>query len=76
MKLFETLRRRWSDSRASIENPSVPLSLAAFLGWLGAGEPTAAGEVINVATAMQITTVYRCVRLIAESVASLPLVIY
>jgi HK97 family phage portal protein len=79
MNLLSRVRermRQWADARASLENPSVPLSLAAFLGWLGAGEPTPAGEIINVASAMQITTVYRCVRLIAESVASLPIVIY
>jgi HK97 family phage portal protein len=76
MKLVDTLRQAWAYTRASIENPGVPLSLSAFLGWMGAGEPTAAGEVINIANALQITTVYRCVRLIAESVASLPLVIY
>jgi HK97 family phage portal protein len=76
MNLFTRVRSAWTSARASLENPSVPLSLAAFLGWLGAGEPTASGEIINVASAMQITTVYRCVRLLAESVASLPLVIY
>lgn len=79
MSLLSRVRGRvqqWANARASLENPSVPLSLAAFLGWLGAGEPTASGEIINVASAMQITTVYRCVRLLAESVASLPLVIY
>jgi HK97 family phage portal protein len=77
LNLGNTLRRVFGgEARASLENPSVPLSLASFFGWLGAGEPTASGEVINVATAMQITTVYRCVRLIAESVASLPLVVY
>jgi HK97 family phage portal protein len=73
---FMSRIREWMSARASLENPSVPLSLAAFLGWLGAGEPTASGEIINVASALQITTVYRCVRLLAESVASLPIVIY
>jgi HK97 family phage portal protein len=76
MNLLNRVRSAWTSARASLENPSVPLSLSAFLGWLGAGEPTASGEIINVANALQITTVYRCVRLLAESVASLPLVIY
>ena len=58
-----------AESRGGLENPSVPLSLASFLAWQGAGEPTASGEVINVATAMQITSVYACIRLIAESCA-------
>ena len=67
---------RLGEERASIENPAVPLSLSSFLSWMGAGEPTASGEIINVANALQISAVYSCVRLIAESVASLPLVIY
>lgn len=62
-------RQAATEQRASLENPAVPLSLASFLAWFGAGDPTASGEVINVATAMQVTAVYACVRLIAESCA-------
>ena len=35
-----------------------------------------AGETVNEKTAMQISTVYACVRLLAESVAALPLSLY
>lgn len=65
-----------NEHRTSLENPSVPLSLASFLGWLGAGEPTASGEIVNVQTALQITDFYIGIRCITESVSSLPLVIY
>jgi HK97 family phage portal protein len=56
-----------------LNNPAVPLSSPALWQWLQGGEPTAAGELVTDLTALQITTVYRCVRFIAESIASLPL---
>ncbi len=37
---------------------------------------TAAGKTVNERTAMQVTAVYACVRILAESIASLPLHIY
>jgi HK97 family phage portal protein len=63
-----------SDTRSNpLENPAVSLSSPAVFQWLSNGEPTAAGELINEANALQITTVYACIRVLAESVASLPL---
>jgi len=47
----------------------------AFSLMLG-GEPTASGESINETTALQISWVYTCVRVIAETAGSLPLRIY
>lgn len=70
--LEEQRASRATESRASLDNPSVPLSLASFLAWMGSGEPTASGEIINAATALQISDVYSCVRVITESCASLP----
>ena len=61
----------------SIENPSVPLaSPAAFNMIFGGGEPTASGESVSEANALTISPVYACVRLIAESVAGIPLKVY
>ena len=37
---------------------------------------TAAGKAVNERTAMQTTTVYACVRILAESIAGLPLHVY
>lgn len=38
--------------------------------------PTTAGEVVTEQTAMQTTAVYACVRILSESIASLPLHVY
>lgn len=43
---------------------------------LGSGGETDAGETITVDVALQLATVWACVRLIAETVATLPLVLY
>jgi HK97 family phage portal protein len=60
-----------------LENPSVALgNLSAIWSWISGTEPTASGEIIDNNTALQIITVYSCVRLIAETVASLPLKLY
>jgi HK97 family phage portal protein len=54
-----------------------------FAGWLGAMStqwysfgPPAAGVNVTEFTALQLTTVYACVRIIAETIASLPLNVY
>src|ERR1700722_16915199 len=60
----------------SLENPSVPLSAAGFLAWVMGGEPKASGEQVTVTPALQQITVYACVRVLAESVASLPVYVY
>lgn len=56
------------------ENPSTPL--AAIAKWLNAGNQTVAGELVNESIALQITTVRACITVLAESVASLPCVLY
>ena len=60
----------------SLNNPSVPLTAAGFLAWATASEPTASGEQVTLNTALQQITVNTCVRILAESVASLPLYVY
>lgn len=42
----------------------------------GYGVPTASGVVVNETTAMRVSTVYRCVSLIAGTIASLPCEVY
>ncbi len=59
-----------------LENPSMPLGGPGFWAWLFSGESTESGEQINDFTALQQATVYSCVRIISESIASLPLKIY
>lgn len=63
--------------RRSLENPATPLSAPA--DWLFdtfGGPPTLSGAHINERTALQMSIVYACVRVIAESIASLPLHVY
>jgi HK97 family phage portal protein len=52
---------------------SGSLSPTAIFQWLHSGESTAAGEIVNESNALKITTVYGSVRVIAESIASMPL---
>jgi HK97 family phage portal protein len=59
-----------------LENPATPLGGPGFWAWLFAGETTESGEHINDYSALQQATVYACVRVISESVASLPLTVY
>ena len=60
-----------SESRSWMDSPSVPLTATNAWNDLSGG-PTASGEYVSVQTAMAISTVYTCVTLLAEAVASLP----
>jgi HK97 family phage portal protein len=59
-----------------LENPSVSLTSPAAWGWLSGGHGSDSGEVITPYTAMMVSTVAACVKVISESIASLPLTIY
>ena len=54
----------------TLENPAVSLSDPAAWGWLLSGNQTDAGELINDQTALKISTVFTCIKVLAESVAS------
>jgi HK97 family phage portal protein len=57
--------------------PGAGLSLTAFLGWsMEGGDPTASGEIVNAATALQNATVQTCVRVISDGVSTLPCKLY
>ena len=60
--------RRWG---GSLGDPTTPLTAVAVWDEMNGG-PTASGEMVSDRTAMAISTVYSCVTLIAEAVASLP----
>ena len=47
-----------------------------FSGWPFLFGKSAAGKCVNEFTAMQTTAVYACVRILAESIAGLPLHVY
>jgi len=48
----------------------------ALIQWFGGGTASASGAVVTEDTAMNHTAVYACVRILAETVASLPLSVY
>jgi len=71
--LQNVINRFSSETRGNpAENPSVSLSSPAVWSWITGSEPTASGELIDERKALQISTVYVCVRIIAETIASLP----
>jgi HK97 family phage portal protein len=63
------------EERASLENPSVSLTdpRAWEILW---GEARVAGVSVSPETAMRIAAVYSCVRIIAETIASLPFQVF
>ena len=70
--LSNVIHRLTGENRASPENPAVSLSSPAIWQWITGSEPTASGELIDERKALQISTVYVCVRIISETIASLP----
>ena len=53
-----------------------PQNFYHFSGWPFVFGRSASGKKVNEFTAMQTTAVYACVRILAESIASLPLQVY
>lgn len=73
VQLFpSTLRRMLRAAKWGSIPPRDPV-VAAFLGY---GTESAAGVVVTPDTAQQVAAVYACVRVIAETLASLPLHVY
>lgn len=73
------LERIWhgSEVRASPENPSTNLSdSASWLVEAMGGGIGATGRAVTPESAMRLSAVYACVRVIAEDIASLPLCVY
>lgn len=60
----------WLEKRSTLQNPSQ------WMTDLFSAGPSATGKSVNPHTAMQSTAVYSCVRVLAETVASLPLHLY
>jgi HK97 family phage portal protein len=61
-----TVERRWN-----LNSPSTPLTAVAAWNDTGGG-PTSSGEIVTEKNALCISTVYTCVTILAEAVASLP----
>lgn len=69
-------RREPTLVRSSLEDPRVSIGDPAALQKIFGEEPSSAGIVVSEARAMRLSTVYTCVRILAETLASLPLHIY
>ncbi len=59
------------ERRSSLANPEQWL-----IDWFSGGAQSASGVTVNERTALQSTAVFSCVRVLAETVASLPLPVY
>ena len=70
MKLFEWLKGKFSRDKPATSNLYQYSGFPFFFG------KSASGNFVNENSALQCTAVYACVRIIAESVASLPLHVY
>lgn len=67
---------RWTGLKAQqYASAALGLTDPALASWFSGGT-TAAGKAVTATTAMQITTVWACVRVLAETVGSLPWGIY
>ena len=76
MNLRSILKRLRGGQDAPLAvNNSLALGNAELYELL-AGSPAASGLVVNEVSAMRVTAVYACVRLIAGAIASLPLAVY
>jgi HK97 family phage portal protein len=61
----------------SLESPAIPLSSLGnpggwFLNWAN-GEPTSSGEHVTPFTALQVTTITACTKLISEGIGQMPI---
>lgn len=56
--------------------PNIPMNDPGLISLFGDGDATDAGVVVNDETAVKFSAVYACVRIIAETIASLPLKTY
>lgn len=69
---FISLNLQAPEKRSGMfDDPTTPLTAVAVWNELDGG-PTASGEIITERTAMAVSTVYTCVTILSEAVASLP----
>lgn len=64
------------ESRNSLENPRVPLASSSMISTLDVGNPNQTGKCITEVTSLQCTTVYACMKVLGETLATLPLQIF
>ena len=59
-----------------LEVPGMLSNIGAVFGWVFGGQQSAAGELIDPDTALCIESVYTCIRIISNTIGSLPLKLY
>lgn len=67
---------RLREQRATIEDPTTPLDAQNLERWLGGSVRTRSGADVSEDTALKLSAVKACVSILAESVATLPLLWY
>lgn len=75
MTIVSMLRQLRGGPQAGLQNPAVPLTSSALIGWLG-GTPASSGRVVTERTALGLPSVWRAVNLIAGTCSALPLHAY
>lgn len=76
MGIRNIIKNLISNQEAQTENESnVTTPSKWFVNWIN-GEETASGELVNEETAMKMSAVYACIRLLSQSVAKLPIHVY
>lgn len=73
---FEAYRSSELDRRASIENPSVPISARNILAIFGVDDTSSSGERVTVETALGVPSVWAAVNFLSGTLAGLPLHVY
>lgn len=73
-----TSSRWWwrSEQRASVENPTVPLSSANLMQFFGLDATSSAGETVTIESALGVPAVWAAVNFLSGTLASLPLHVY
>lgn len=59
-----------------LEVPGMINNIGAVFGWVFGGQQSASGELIDSDTALCIESVYTCIRIISNTIGSLPLKLY
>lgn len=73
--VVRTVTQAAVESRAGVENPTVPLTSAALLEWLG-GTPLDAGVPVDEISALGMPAVWRAVSVISNIASALPLHVF
>lgn len=72
MAITTIFNNQMHEIRSALDDPGIPINGPAAWSLLFDGQPAESGEVINYSTAMQSSTVFSCVRVLAQSIASIP----